>query len=291
MTRSIYRSRAGERAILARYDAALAALPVAADSRFVEIGCGRTHILSAGPREAPPLLFLGGGNFLNPTTLSWFVPLLTRYRVHAPDVIGQPGLSAPTRPSPRGDGHARWLLEILDALGSARAPIVGISYGAGLAMRLAGVAPERIAALALIVPAGIVSGPLGALLTRIALPLLAYRLAPSPQRLARATAPLLSEENADLTAQIGASYRSVRLDSRLPRHAAAAELRRLAAPVLVAAGADDPFFPGAATLERARAIFPRAIETVLLPGSRHIPAAADFATLNARIIDFLERAR
>jgi pimeloyl-ACP methyl ester carboxylesterase len=102
-------------------------------------------------------VFLPGGNFLNPTCLEWFLPLAEHHRLYAPDIVGQPGLSAQTRPSPKGDGHAFWVEDVLDGL--QRAPLVGLSYGAGLAIRNIGLAPERISRAALVSPAGIAAGP------------------------------------------------------------------------------------------------------------------------------------
>jgi hypothetical protein len=74
-------------------------------------------------------VFLPGGNFLNPTCLKWFLPLAERHRLYAPDIVGQPGLSAQTRPSPKGDGHAFWVEDILDGLGLERAPSLASPTG------------------------------------------------------------------------------------------------------------------------------------------------------------------
>src|SRR5829696_2870629 len=75
----------------------------------------------AGARGCPPAVLLPGGNFLNPIVLEWFLPLAERHRLYAPDVVGQPGKSAQERPSPKGDGHAFWVEDVLDGLGLARA--------------------------------------------------------------------------------------------------------------------------------------------------------------------------
>ena len=225
MSRSIYRSRQGEFALAALYDAALERLGAPHESRTVATHLGDTHVLALGPPEAPPVLVLPGGNFLGPTCLAWFAPLAADHRLYAPDLVGQPGRSAPARPSPRGEGHARWLVEVLDGLGLARASLVGISYGAGLALRLLGRAPGRVARAALVSPAGLVAGPLAPLVAQVALPMLRYRLAPTGDHLLRAARPLLSERDDELTTQIGAVYRHVRLDPRRPRLARAAVLR------------------------------------------------------------------
>ena len=53
-------------------------------------------------------------------------------------------------PSPKGDAHAWWIEEVLDGLG--RVPLLGISYGAGVAIRTMGYAPERVSRVALVSP-------------------------------------------------------------------------------------------------------------------------------------------
>src|SRR5829696_658207 len=140
----------------------------------------------AGARGCPPAVLLPGGNFLNPIVLEWFLPLAERHRLYAPDVVGQPGKSAQERPSPKGDGHAFWVEDILDGLGLARAPLVGISYGAGIAIRTMGLAPERVSKAALVVPSGIVAVRASRMLGEVAATLLLYRLRPTHERLLRA---------------------------------------------------------------------------------------------------------
>ena len=287
MPRPIYRSRRGAAALRALYDAALERLDVAYESRMMGTPFGDTHVLALGPADAPAVIVLPGGNFLGPTCLGWFAPLAATHRLYAPDVIGQPGRSAPARPSPRGDGHARWLTDVLDGLGLDRAPLVGISYGAGIALRLMGHAPARVARAALVSPSGLVAGPLARMVAEVAIPLLRYRLAPARERLLRAARPLLSEPDEELTVQIGAIYRHVRLDPRLPRLATAAELRGAAAPTLVVAAADDLFFPGAAVAARAREVIPNLAGVEVLAGSRHIPPRAAFRHINERLRAFL----
>ena len=135
MADSIYKNPEGEAEILALYGEALAALGSEHGSHLVGTRYGKTHVLAVGDEDAPPVMFLPGGNFLNPTCLRWFSRLSERYRVYAPDLIGQPGKSAQIRPSPKGDGHALWVGDVLDGLGLQSVPLVGLSYGAGVAIR------------------------------------------------------------------------------------------------------------------------------------------------------------
>lgn len=51
----------------ALYNEALATLAVGYESHWIGTRSGETHILVAGPEEAPPAILLPGGNFLNPS--------------------------------------------------------------------------------------------------------------------------------------------------------------------------------------------------------------------------------
>ena len=205
MPGSIYKCRAGEAEIQALYDEALHGLGLPYESLTVDTRPGDTHVLAAGPKDAPPVLLLPGGNFLNPTCLRWFSPLAAHNRLYAPDLVGQPGRSSQTRPSPKGDGHAFWVEDVLDSLGLRHVPLLGLSYGAGLAIRTMSLAPERVSRAALVSPAAVAAGPIPRILFDVALPMLLYRLRPTRKRLLRAARPILTEPK---TSQFGSSGRS-----------------------------------------------------------------------------------
>jgi pimeloyl-ACP methyl ester carboxylesterase len=287
MPGSIYKTEAGETEIRNLYDEALSRLGANHESLSVATSLGDTHILAVGPEDAPPIMLLPGGNFLNPSCLEWFLPLSKTHRIYAPDIIGQPGRSEQNRPSSKGDGHAKWVEELLDGLGFDRAPFVGISYGAGITLRVAGRTPERISHSVLVSPSGLVRGPIPRMLVEVVLPMIAYRLSPNDERLRRAVRPLLSEEDDLLARQVGAVYRHVKLDSDLPRAATKEELSHFDAQTMVFAAEDDIFFPGEAIIQRAREIVPNLVSAELLRGSRHIPSGKGFVRINERIAGFL----
>jgi len=287
MSDSIYKNREGEAEILALYDEALADLGAEHESLTVSTRCGDTHVLGVGPEDAPPAVFLPGGNFMNPTCLQWFLRLADRYRVYAPDLIGQPGKSAETRPSPTGDDHALWAEDILDGLGLHSVPLVGLSYGAGVALRAMGHAPGRVSRAVLVSPAGVASGKISRMITEVALPMIGYRLRPTSERLLRAAKPILTEPEDPAVRQLGAIYRNVRLDSGLPRMATQEELRGFEGPVAVFASEEDVFFPASAVLPRAREIFPNLVRAECLRDCRHVPSSSALATVNGYITLFL----
>ena len=284
---SIYKRSEGEAEILALYDEASTALGPGHRSLIVGTRYGDTHVLAVGPEDAPPVLFLPGGNFLNPTCLRWFLRLSGRHLVFAPDLIGQPGKSAQTRPSPEGNDHARWVEDLLDGLGLQSVPLVGLSYGAGLAIRLMGYAPGRVSRAALVSPSGVAAGRVSRVIVRVALPMLAYRARPTRKRLLGAARPILTDPEDRAVRQLGAIYRNVRLDAGLPRMATEEELRGFSEPVAVFASEEDVFFPASLVLPRAGEIFRNLVHAECLEGCRHVPSVLALRQVNETILSFL----
>jgi pimeloyl-ACP methyl ester carboxylesterase len=287
----MYKTPEGEAEIRALYDEALAGLGLGYESLTVGTRLGDTHVLALGPEGAPPVVFLAGANALNPTCLKWFMPLAERHRLYAPDIVGQPGLSAQTRPSPKGDGHAFWAEDVLDGLRLERAPLVGLSYGAAIAIRTMGVAPERVTRTALVSPAAIATSPFLSMLLEIGPPTLLYRLRPTEERLKRAAMPLFTDPEdpafGPAIRQLGAALRHLRLDADLPRTATEEELRGFGESVAVFASEEDAHFPARAVLPRAGEIFPNLALAEPLEGCRHIPSKAVLDRVNEHILAFL----
>ncbi|MEW4328183.1 alpha/beta hydrolase [Rossellomorea marisflavi] len=94
--RTIYK-RDGKKRIMQHYDQYVNSFDFGVERIYVETSYGKTHVLVAGPPEGKPVFIFQGGNCINPMTLSWFLPLISQYRVYAPDTIGHPGFSAQSR--------------------------------------------------------------------------------------------------------------------------------------------------------------------------------------------------
>ncbi len=62
MTPSIYKSRAGEEAVIRWYETQVESLPFAVDSLHLDTPAGRTHVLATGPAGAAPVFVLHGMN-------------------------------------------------------------------------------------------------------------------------------------------------------------------------------------------------------------------------------------
>jgi pimeloyl-ACP methyl ester carboxylesterase len=286
---AIYRTPQGEAAIHALYDRHLAATGIQAESRRIETRFGLTHVLLAGPRNAPPLMLLHGGNTTNPSTLGWFQPLFGKYRIIAPDTIGHPGKSAPVRLSPRDDSYGRWVVDVLDALNLTQAACIAGSYGAGILLGAAAVAPERISRAVLMIPSGLVSIPWKTMFIDLVLPLLAYRRSPGRERLLKVLQPMFLENPIpeDVIEITEAVFQHVHIEPEMPRNVTVDEMRRFTAPVLVLAGEKDRLFPAQKVLARARQVFPNLVAAEIIPGSPHFIPGHLLPAINERIDQFL----
>jgi len=284
---SIYRSDAARVAIEELYDRARDQLPFPTESRMVPTRFGETHVLVAGPPDGPPLVALQGGNVVNPLTLAWLGPLVATCRVYAPDTIGQPGKTQGPRRSANDSSLGDWVVDVLDALHLPSAAFIGASYGAGVFLRLASVAPKRIDRAVLVVPAGMTAVPVRSMLS-LAAGYLSYRVLRRPGIAAATVRQLAGPEPDPLMIESTAlAFAGTQLDTEMPRTATPEELAGLTAPVMVFAAERDPLFPPGRVIPRARELFSNLVAAETLSGCHHILDPACAAALCARIEPFL----
>ncbi len=151
----IYKSQEGEHRLRDMYRAKLSSWPVACQHLYVPTSQGETFVIASGEKTAPPLLLLHGAGA---NALAWLADIAAwsaHFRVYAVDLIGEPGLSAPSRPSMASDKYACWLGEVMDALSLERAHLLGVSLGGWMALDFATRHPQRVSALVLFCPGGV----------------------------------------------------------------------------------------------------------------------------------------
>lgn len=152
---AIYKTEAGGEAVRARYAAFLELWPVPNEQRRVATSQGETFVVSCGPEGAPAVLLLHGSTANSASWMGDVATLAGRFRVHAVDMIGEPGFSAPSRPPLASHVYADWLDEVMTGLGVPRAALVGISLGGWLALEYAIRNPGKVTAVALLCPGGV----------------------------------------------------------------------------------------------------------------------------------------
>jgi pimeloyl-ACP methyl ester carboxylesterase len=151
----IYKSEAGRRAVEARYREWLVQWPVPSERLRLATREGETFVVACGPETAPPLLLFHGSGANAAMWMGDVASWSRHFRVYTVDMIGEPGLSAPSRPPLASDAYALWLDDVMQGLSLTRAAIVGVSLGGWLALDYATRRPQRVARLVLLCPAGI----------------------------------------------------------------------------------------------------------------------------------------
>ncbi|WP_329386388.1 alpha/beta hydrolase [Streptomyces sp. NBC_01351] len=195
------RKSSGSSSFRRAYDEAFARWPGTVETAELPTPYGVTRVNSCGPADAPPVVLLPGGGA---TSAVWgacaAAGLARTHRVHAVDLLGDPGLSVPAAGrAPRSVADlVGWLDGVLDGLGPGgpgglaqpsglgdpvgpARPFVlgGHSYGAWIAAHYAAARPARLGRLVLLDPTQVFAGYRPGYVLR-ALPML---LRPTPRRI------------------------------------------------------------------------------------------------------------
>src|SRR5688572_20248167 len=101
---------------MALYDSLLARWPVPHTTLNVPTRHGRTFVVASGAESAPPLVLLHGAGTNSTMWAADVTDYSYQYRVLAIDLPGEPGKSAPNRPSWEGPAFMEWLEDVLNAL-------------------------------------------------------------------------------------------------------------------------------------------------------------------------------
>jgi len=267
MTASIYKTEAGGRALQKRTREHLAHWPVANEQMRLPTRAGETFVIASGGKTAPPLVLLhgAGGN-----SLVWMRDVAEwskRFRVYAVDVIGDPGLSAPTRLPLASDLYAQWLGEVLDALSLNEANIVGVSLGGWLALDFATRWPARVRKLVLLCPGGVGRQKSGFLFK--AMFLMLFGRWGRRKALSLALGATQANANPEATAYMTEVFREFRpRRDRLPIFSDG-RLRRLTMPVLLIVGAKDAMLDAHETRVRLTRTVPN-LTAHELPDTGHL---------------------
>jgi 2-hydroxy-6-oxonona-2,4-dienedioate hydrolase len=287
----VFKSEAARERIAGWYDRFLARANVPVEHQTVATIHGPSHVLLAGDPSQAPLVCLHGALASSAHLLGELRPLVERYRLGLVDVPGQSVRAPEVRLPLTDDSFPRWLLEVLDGLGLGDIHLLGVSWGGNVAWRTAALAPDRVRRLVLMVPAGFVTGPVWAGITRMGLPLAMYRMFPNERRLHKFLGGLLTTWDDDWANYLGDAFRDYNLDMRVPPRATDAELRGLTMPTLVIGARDDLSFPGEKLIRRVTGRIPR-VETELIDGRHCPPTTPEFRAWTAeRVARFLDADR
>lgn len=216
----------------------------------------------------------------------WLAPALSGVRFLRLELPGFGGTPREAMPEPGFEARARWVLEVMTALGIERFAVMGHSIGGPLAMAVAGLAPERVSGLALVASVGLTehvgyrrAKPMRRLAPLIAVPVLSRVMRPVLRKaFERFGFRGHSDEALIHTLRIVAE-----LDFRRNRELAA----RVTAPTLVAWTGDDPIVE-ARVCEELGAVLP-AGPRLGFPSGGHNPQKSRAVELGAALSGWLAR--
>lgn len=155
MKTQIWKTEEGKSTVHRLYSSYLNKWEGGVDRHYVETPLGKTAVLECGEKNGYPTILLHGSMS---TSLTWMNdgPLWGKSRrILAIDLPGEPGYSEARRPTLSSAEPEQWLNAVMDGLGLEKASLVGMSLGGWFAFRFATRYPERVAAIAGIVPGGL----------------------------------------------------------------------------------------------------------------------------------------
>lgn len=289
---SPFKSPEGEAAFLEAYDNAMKFWPVTYEEIEITNRFGTTHVVTSGPKDAPPLVLLHG---MLGTLTMWspnIADLSKDYRVYAIDVMGQPGKSVPNEPIRDAAGFVAWLSETFNGLDLDRLYLVGMSYGAWLAIHFTLTAPERVQKLVLLSPVACFQP----LVRQFILRMLPMGLFPTRLTVNSFFGWMgINDTPGDRVAQsqLDLTYLGMK-HFRFPPEAARLmpgvfsdeELRTLPVPVLLLIGEREVLYDPVNALARARRLISN-FEGELVPQSSHDMCVSQHRIVDERVLAFL----
>ena len=276
---------------------ALSAVPHAIG--YVQVGSWRTRVLTAGPADGEVLVLLPGtgghieayGHNIGPFANAGYRVVAYDYPGHGYTTHATEDLELPT--------YVEHLAGLLDALGADRAHLNGESLGGWVAVKFAGVHPERVLRLVLNTPGGTMARP--EVMERIRSLSQAAADDPSDERI-RARLEWLMADPATVTDELVAIRRTIYAqpgfaesmrhilclqdpDVRRRNLVTDEELAAVPNGALVIWTSDDPSGPAATGMDMAAKIRGGRFEHVT--GAGHWPQWEQREVFNALVLGFL----
>jgi pimeloyl-ACP methyl ester carboxylesterase len=241
-----------------------------------------------GDEKNTPIFTLHGGNGISPLNIRLFLPMLEKYCIISPDVIGMPGKSEPYRNlNTNREDFGMWLCELLDCMHIKKISFIVSSYSSAMMLSLAKISPNRIDKAVLIVPSGIAHGAIMPMMSKMALPFMKYYFAPSEKSL-NGILDIMASEGDELWREFfDLMMSSYKMEMRAPKEYKKNELKSFYSPIIIFATNDDIFFPANKVFTKAEEIFIKKPETHFING-KHLPSSTTMLDVCKKSMVFLE---
>lgn len=270
------------------YDRVLDSLKVEYSESYFDTSFGRTHSLIVGDLTKPRICTIHGGNGITPLNIKLFLPLLDKYSIIAPDVVGMPGKSDPYRNiSSKKDEYGQWIAEVLDHYNEEKMSFVVSSYSSAMFLSFAKSFPQRVDKAVLLVPSGIDHGPVMPMIRRMVIPFIKYYISPDEKILGNVLEYMGGKDDEVWKEFFDLMMSAYKMELRPPKEYKKEELKDLNAPLFIIASKNDIFFPADKVFKRAKEIFNSKITTQYIE-SKHLPTKEVMADVCKMIISMFQ---
>ena len=261
---SLYRSEKAKQEILSLYQEKLDELSIEYEYLKVKTSFGEANVVLTGNEDKPPMVLLHGINTGAPIALEAMLDLIDKYKIYAIDIVGQPNLSAETRPDLKDDSYGKFVNEVLESLNLSDVILVGASFGGFVSLKTLLYNDNRIAKAFLIVPVGIANGNPVRILFKVFLPLKLFIWTKKERFLKAFLAELFTSKDEFMHKYFSKVFLNFRMDFTPISLLTKEEAAKIKTPVNIIGAEFDCFFPGKLLIERAERLPPRS-------GSRRLP--------------------
>jgi len=277
-------SEAAREKFIAAYERAFKLWPQPCEELDLETATATTRVHAYRPHPGgKPVVLLNGAGY---NAAGWYphvAALAGHHPVYGIDMPGDPNPSVARAPLTPPASCAAWLDELLSQLSDGPAHLVGMSYGGWVAMNQAVRAPERVASITLLDPAGLTKLDARFWWWLSISGLASLTPMPLRRRLARwLDSPAMLEQ--ELMTVMWAGSRGYRMEPKFPGILTDDELRAITVPVLLITGARSAMLTPAEARARG-GLIPHA-EVAIVPGSHGGFNRID--ELNDRIAAFID---
>ena len=287
-----FRSAEARERYLDFYEQQAAKWPVPSETRVVHTDDGETFVRICGPSDGAPLVLLPAGR----TPAMCWIPLIEALseesRIYAVDAIYDDGRSVSSRPVKTTGDAIGWLDRLFDALGlDAGINLMGISFGGWLSAEYVLHAPERLAKVVWLSPAGVVLPMSGEFIARSMVCLI-----PS-ERAFRWVTRWIMEDAAkseprffdDAVAEMALSEKCFKFrmwPGGGPRKLSDDELRSIELPVLYLVGENERICDPQEATSRLKEVAPQ-IRSVVIAGAGHDALWVQTEAVGQSVMHFL----
>lgn len=284
----VFKTKSDKAAYLKAYNNSLKLWKVPFKEEDLITSYGTAHIITAGPKDAEPLVLLHG---MDASSTMWYPNIeafAKRYRVYAIDFLMEPGKSVSCGETLNKTEVVTWYNEIFDHYNLKRFKVVGASRGGWVGMLLATQENSKITKLALLSPAQTFETINN---KRKAMPALMLKLFPNKNKLKRtfkAFSFYPDKIDTIYKQQFYLANKFAKTNSSMLQMTpfSKKDLENLNVPVLVLVG-DQDVINSEDSLEKAKDLLPKS-EVEEIKNAGHFLTIDQSDLVNKKVLDFLK---